>query len=157
MRSFKDNEGREWTISINVTSIKKIKASSLAVDLLDIMDGKLMNRFADDPILFIDVIWLLCEEQAQKLGVTDEEFGRGMAGDALDKASEAFLEELVDFFPKSKRDPLKTVLRKSVLMQDLIMQRAILSLEKPEVEAMLLEKTDREVQKAIDQFNEFGE
>ena len=157
MRSFKDNEGREWTISINVTSIKKIKASSLAVDLLDIMDGKLMNRFADDPILFIDVIWLLCEEQAQKLEVTDEEFGRGMAGDALDKASEAFLEELVDFFPKSKRDPLKTVLRKSVLMQDLVMQRAILSLEKPEVEAMLLEKTDREVQKAIDQFNEFGE
>jgi hypothetical protein len=43
---------------------------------------------------------------------TDEEFGRSMAGDAIDFATTALLEELVDFFPRDRRRLLSKALEK---------------------------------------------
>ena len=41
--------------------------------------------------------------EADKLGVSDEDFGRAMAGDAILGATDALLDEIVDFFPNPKR------------------------------------------------------
>ena len=51
----------------------------------------------------MDVLYVVCKRQADSAGVTDEQFGRAMAGDAVDAATKAFLEELADFTP-SPRD-----------------------------------------------------
>jgi hypothetical protein len=56
-----------------------------------------------DPVLLCDVIYAACKPQADERQVSDEAFGASMAGDAIEHATAALLEELVDFCP-SPRD-----------------------------------------------------
>ena len=116
MRSFKDNAGRTWTIAINVDAIKRVRAVA-KIDLLTAIDGKLFQQLADDPVLLVDTIYCVCKPEADAQGITDEDFGRAMAGDAVDAATTAFLEELIDFFPSQKRRPLLKALEKLIALQ----------------------------------------
>jgi len=112
MRTFNDNAGRSWSLALNVWTVKKVR-DLLGVDLLDLggesatgsSDKKpgLLFRLIADPVLLVDVLYVVCKDQADGAGVTDEQFGRAMGGDAIDAATKAFLEELADFTP-SPRD-----------------------------------------------------
>ncbi|MCL4743598.1 MAG: hypothetical protein KJZ54_15495 [Phycisphaerales bacterium] len=102
MKVFKDNAGREWTVEINVAALKRVK-SLAEVDLLGVLDGTLVERLIRDPVLLCDAVYAICKPQADERSVTDEDFGRAMAGDAIEHATEAVLEELVSFCP-SPRD-----------------------------------------------------
>ena len=102
MRTFKDNTGRTWNVAINVDTIKRVRAMT-DVNLLEILGGSVIERLVLDPILLCDVAYAVCKPEAEQRGVSDEDFGRAMAGDAIDEASRALLEDLVDFFP-SPRD-----------------------------------------------------
>ena len=110
MKLFKDNAGREWTITINVSAIKRVR-DLLKVDLLEIVDGKLLERLIRDPVLLCDVVYAACKPDADKQNITDEEFGRAMVGDAIEMATKALLEEITDFFPCARdRANLRKVL-----------------------------------------------
>jgi len=112
MRAFKDNSGRDWSIAVNTSAIKRIRAE-LDVDLMDVVEGDLLRRLYADPILLVDVIYVACKPQADEAGVTDEQFGEAMAGDAIDRATAALVEELVDFFPNRRdRERARRVLAK---------------------------------------------
>jgi hypothetical protein len=102
MKTFKDTAGREWAIAINVTSIKRVR-DLLKVDLLDIVEGKLIERLIADPVLLCDVIYVVCKSDVDAQGISDEDFGRAMAGNAIEHATKALLEDLADFSP-SPRD-----------------------------------------------------
>jgi len=113
MKTFTDNEGRTWEISINVATIRRLR-DALGVDLLKIVEpgNDLLERFSTDPVLLADCIFVLCREQARQRNISDEQFGQALAGDAIDAATSAFLEELVNFFPTSKRLLLTKILEK---------------------------------------------
>lgn len=110
MRTFKDNKGRTWEIALNVWQMKRLR-DTLGIDLVNVIgtsaDGSvkvdLIDRIANDPVLLVDILWVLCEGQAKSAGATDEDFGCSLAGDAIEDATRAFLDELVDFFPGAKR------------------------------------------------------
>ncbi len=102
MRTFTDNAGRTWTVAINVDAIKRVR-DLLSVDLLEILDGKLIEKLIRDPVLLCDVVYAVCKPEADAKSVSDEEFGRAMAGDAIEHATKALLEDLVGFSP-SPRD-----------------------------------------------------
>ena len=102
MKTFTDNAGRTWTIAINVDAIKRVRGT-LDVNLLEVVEGTLIERLIRDPVLLCDVVYAVCKPEADEKGVSDEEFGRAMAGDAIVHATKALLEELVGFSP-SPRD-----------------------------------------------------
>jgi hypothetical protein len=102
MKTFADNAGRTWTVAINVDAIKRVR-DLLEVDLLEILDGKLIEKLYRDPVLLCDVVYAACKPEADARNVTDEDFGRAMAGDVIEHATKALLEELVGFSP-SPRD-----------------------------------------------------
>lgn len=106
MRKFKDSEGREWALSLNIGEAKRVK-DALALDLLDPTS---LQQLAGDPYLICNVLFVLCEKQAKDAGIDDAAFGRGLAGDSIDEATDAFLAELVDFFPKRQREALRNLL-----------------------------------------------
>ena len=114
MSTFKDNAARTWGVTLNVHQMKRIRAH-LGIDLVNVITldagGKvkvdLVDRIANDPCLLVDILWVCVEDEAKAAGVTDEEFGRALAGDAIDEATKALLDELVDFFPGAKRLFLK--------------------------------------------------
>ena len=110
MHVFTDNAGRVWTASLNVATLKRVRALAgvdLASAILVGRDGKveasLLERLASDPALLVDALYALCKDEADRLGVSDEDFGRAMAGDAILAATDALLDEIVDFFPNPKR------------------------------------------------------
>ena len=136
MKTFTDNAGRTWTITVNVDAIKRVR-SLLDVNLLDVVDGKLLERIVGDPVLLCDVIYCLVKPEADAKQVTDEDFGRAMAGDAIDHATTALLEELVDFFPGPKRRVLAKALAKLQALEARALEVAETRLDDPELEARI--------------------
>jgi hypothetical protein len=110
MRRFTDTKGRAWELDLNVRQMKRVR-DILGIDLVNIIstgkDGAVatdtLDRVANDPILLVDILWVLCEGQAKSAGVTDEDFGSSLAGESIAEATRAFLDELVDFFPGARR------------------------------------------------------
>jgi hypothetical protein len=102
MKSFTDNAGRSWSVEVNVAALKRVKGLA-GVDLLEVLDGTLIDRLIRDPVLLCDVLYAACKPEADAKGVSDEEFGRAMAGDAIEHATGALLDEIVSFCP-SPRD-----------------------------------------------------
>lgn len=116
MRTFKDRQSREWTVDLNITEAKRAK-SMLQVDILDLMDEakgtELLARLQGDEIFVVDLVYVLVKDQADKLGVTDEDFGRAMAGGAIDEAHKVLLAEICDFFRNpARRAVLRTMMAK---------------------------------------------
>lgn len=136
MKTFKDNADRIWTVEINVDAIKRVR-DLVDLDLLAAAagGGAVIQKLAGDPILLCDVVYVLCKPQAEKLSVSDEEFGRAMAGDAIAEATEAVLEELVRFFPKGQqRDLLAKALRKLDKLEAMVFAATTEKLDSDEME-----------------------
>jgi hypothetical protein len=125
VRTFVDNAGRTWTLAINVWAVKKVKGL-LGVDLYSLIDGNFeaLGKLVGDPVGLVEVLYCLCKDEADRLGVSDEDFGRGMGGDSLARATDAFLAEYTDFFPDPRvRAGLAKVLEKGKIVRDLMMDR----------------------------------
>lgn len=111
MTTWKDNEGRPWTFSVNMWTCKQVK-SETGWDLPNILnDGmeKLGQLVADKCELF-SVFLVLLKDQIDKRGMTPEQFGMAVAGDALACAAESFLEALADFFPARQSSQIKRLI-----------------------------------------------
>ena len=108
MKVFKDRLGREWSLELNILTIKRIKDLA-KVDLLQIGSGK-VNSLTDDPYKIVEVLGLLVADQIKTLGISQDVFLAGLSGESLDQASQALLEELVDFFPSRRGVILRKIL-----------------------------------------------
>lgn len=122
MPSFKDSNGREWMLRLDAPTIRAIR-QSLDVNLAS-FDGPTFARLGSDPCLLVDVLWLMCREQAQPIGVTDEQFGRSLVADSLEAGSDALLEAIVDFSPSRRAKVLKEMIRKAGQIQEQQIKRA---------------------------------
>lgn len=111
MKTFVDSMSRTWTVAVNVATIKRIK-SLLDINLMEAVTGDLIETLKSDPCLLVDVLYCVCKNEADAKGVTDESFGEAMAGDVIEFATDAFLSELIDFFPTAKRQLLKKAFQK---------------------------------------------
>jgi len=123
MRVFKDNAGRSWTIAIHVAAVKRVRGL-LSLDLYSLLDERFagLAKLLADPVDFVDVLYVLCKDDADRLGITDEDFGRAMAGDSIEHARNAFLEEYADFFPDPRvRAGLRKVMAASAKVRDRMM------------------------------------
>jgi hypothetical protein len=148
MKTFNDNAARSWTVQINVDAIRRVRDLA-SVNLLEVIEGKLIERLVSDPILLCDVIYVVCKPEADAREISDADFGRAMAGDAIDSATTALLEELVSFFPQAKRRVLAKALAKLQNLQRIVSERAESMLESPDLEQQILrqlDELDREAQ-----------
>jgi hypothetical protein len=141
MKTFTDNAGRTWTIAINVGAVKRVRGL-LDVDLLEAVEGRLLERLVSDPVLLCDVIYALCKPEADPRNISDEEFGRAMGGDAIDGATAALLSELVDFFPKGRRGVLRKALDKLETLQQRVIDHATRRIESDEIDRLIEKELD---------------
>ena len=136
MKTFKDNQDRKWTVTINVSAIKRVRAE-LDLDLLEAIEGTLLERMVSDPILLCDILYVLVKPEADAKGISDEDFGRAMAGDAIDRACQAFIGELVDFFPTGRREVLAQAVAKVRQIEAKVCDRAMARLQGAEVDDLI--------------------
>lgn len=106
-KGFTDTEGRTWDVSVNVSTIARVK-SLCGVNLLEAVEtgSKLLDDLSGDPVMLCNVLFAIVKPQADARGITDEAFGSALGGDALASATEAFVQAIIDFFPKARRDVL---------------------------------------------------
>ena len=133
MHTFQDTQGRTWSVTINVDAIRRVR-SLLDINLLDAIEGKLLERLVTDPVLLCDILFALVQPEAEAKQVTDEDFGRALGGDVLDFATTALLEELVDFFPSGKRTVFRKALEKLKKLEGIALETATKRLESDELE-----------------------
>jgi hypothetical protein len=128
MAQFKDSEGREWSVKVVVDLVEKVR--EIGVDLVDVT-GQAMKRLANDDVLLVRVMWLICEQQADDQHVTPAQFGAAMFGDALDSAYEALRGALDDFFPRRKRDFWRKMMATDAAQQAAAMEIGLEALNDP--------------------------
>jgi len=134
MAEFRDNEGRTWLVTVTTTTLKRVK-SLLGVDLGKMAaDGSLYQVLADDPILLCDLLYAICRPEADAREIKDEDFGRGLAGDAIDAATTALMEGLIDFFPKGRRELHRKALAKFRTLEQKAIQNAEDRIESDELD-----------------------
>jgi len=107
MRTFADSAGRQWKVELTLGAAKRIQALT-GVNLLELDRGDppLLTRLGLDVMLLCDVIFAVLEPQAEAAGVSDEQFGEALGGEAILAARTAFFEELADFFRRLGRADL---------------------------------------------------
>ena len=104
MPSFKDTEGRVWTLRITVAAIRRIKDIA-GIDLGDFSvfgEGGPFSDLGSDSCRLVEIVYAAVKPEADIIGVTMEKFMESFVGETVVKASEALLESLADFFPGSQ-------------------------------------------------------
>lgn len=117
MASFKDDQKRSWSIVVTIPLARKVR-DQLGVDILKTQTA--LQELSEDPLMMIDVIYLLCEQQAEKRGVTDEQFGEALSGGSVHHAVEAFTEALINFTSPQRQKILRAMQSTAVELESLL-------------------------------------
>lgn len=142
MHSFKDNAGRAWNLEINVLVCQQLKAAH-GFDVYALLDDgmKKLAELVSNPVHLAEVLCTLIKGQLAALGVTPEQFFAALAGDVLDAAAQAFVDEVLDFFPeRATRQIHKKAILKAKELQAVMVSRA-----EKELESLDLEDTARKL------------
>lgn len=92
--------GREWLLKLDGPRIKDVRQAFDGLDLADTdRSMRAYDQCASDPVLLVDVLYVLCRDQAQAAGLTDRQFGEALVGPAIVEATKALVDAYADFSP----------------------------------------------------------
>ena len=111
-------------------------------DCATLLDGKLAEDLSTDPMLMCDILFAVCKPEA---GLSAEDFGCGLAGDAIEFATDALLEAITDFFPRSRRQLLSAVLARRKRLEHLAANKIEQQMAAPELDRLLESKMEQEI------------
>lgn len=138
--------GIDWDVSVNVQLIKDAQ-KHLDVDLCDLpSDFELLQRLRSDDVLLVNCLYLICQQQCKDNSITDEDFGRLMAGDVIEKAEKAFWAAMLFFFRGARREQLEKQIQLASKME-----KAALSEMTDERGQALVNKVQRAAGKTLDE------
>ena len=134
-----DRKSNVWIVEIDTSTLRRVKAVT-GVNLLECVEGDLIERLSSDVLLLVDVLYAILQPQADQQQITDEQFGEGLAGDVITDATTALLEAMVAFFPEPRRRLLKTAAAKYAAVQTKAMEMVQAKLDSPELEKQLIDQ-----------------
>jgi len=146
MKTFRETAGREWAGTVDVNAIKRVMKAPienlgepLKVNLLALVepDSDLLKKVVEYPPLVCDIAYAILKPQCDEKNVSDEDFGRAMGGDVLEKVLDLILEETVDFFPPGRRTVLRRMLQKSQTFAEKARALTMARLEAGELDAAI--------------------
>ena len=154
MHSFKDKNGTDWIIDLNLETIRFIESCNFGQALrkddnyyiqMWPPQEDLFTEIITNPAVAFGMIWCCCREQAAERNIkSEEEFARLFNGQAAQDSRLALYEELPDFFPE-----MRTTLKALIDRYSRIHQIADQKLGKKATEMMSDEMLEKEVDKAI--------
>ena len=135
MKTFTDNANRTWTVAVNVGAVKRMR-DLLKLDLAGDNLADVIGKLANDPVALVDTLWVILQN------VSAEAFADAIAGDVITRATEALLEEIVDFFPEPKRRMMRRILELMRSAERQALERLEAMAGSPEMEARLQKEID---------------
>lgn len=128
MAKFTDLAGREWKVEVNTWTLKTVReATGFEIARLLNDDMRRLKEVAEDPVRFCEVLRALCAGQHKDL--PEEDFMRGMAGDPLEEAFEAFMTAYADFYPSQRGKVLRALARKEKELGQALTEQALKAID----------------------------
>ena len=137
-----DGEGRRWSTTITVGTLKRVQ-ELVDVNLLDVFDGVLLNRLADDPVLLANTLYAVCKPQADQRNIDDLAFGELLVGDTIEAAAEALVRGLSLFFPQQRRTALASLWAKMSRARSAMLDMATAKLDSPQMDQAIQVEIER--------------
>lgn len=106
MARFADAAGREWPLNITFGMAGELK-SDANFDLGAPNNETFGRVLYSDPFGLVKVLWVIIRRDAEKLGVTNDQFLEAMDGETLDLACDALMEALSDFIHRRRSATVK--------------------------------------------------
>lgn len=98
MTTFRDNDGRVWTLRVTIETVRRLR-DEIKFDLLDV---KQYRCAVTDPVLCGRVVFRCLLENAER-GLKEDAFLNALWGDSIDQMRDAFGAAVIHFFPTSLR------------------------------------------------------
>ncbi len=150
---FTDERNRTWRLELNYSLAKRLRDVT-GLDFVNYQDGKALLAIHDSDEKLVQVLWLLCEPQAQAASVSEEEFGAGLGGDALEQGIEALEQALLNFSRPAKRQAIAAIRDKAhelVAAQTNLTETKLRSPKVTEFLAAKLAEASAEIDRQIDE------
>jgi hypothetical protein len=143
MATFKDRLDRTWTIDLTVLEVKKVK-NEFKLDLCEwsSRENKVFERLANDPVLLVDVLSCLLEDQIKHLGLTEKQFAQGMAGIGIVNATNALVEAIVNFSPPQEGQVMQAMWKKVQATKELAAVQVLERVENLDLDSLVKRKID---------------
>lgn len=135
MAGFKDAAGRDWIVRVDYGAVERVLEIA-GIKLLSIFEPGGAKSIAD-PLVMLRVIWALCQPQAEKLGVSAEQFKQGLDGDSAEAAGTAIQEAVINFSPSRLRGVMTKLMQKSKAFQAAALTEAETAVDNLEFKSLL--------------------
>ena len=127
MRTFKDAQDREWTIDLNIASVRALRERAARVDSLknvDLLDYAGVLLSVSDPFFAADLLFETVRDQAEERGVSPEDFGASLRGKILFDAIAEWSAEYLDFFPEpTAKEKAQALVEKSAKAREVLFEK----------------------------------
>lgn len=142
--TFVDLSGRTWMLEITAGALKRLR-EQVGFDLATLVKQKLaaLVDLLDDPERFVGALWVLCEQQAARFGLTPEQFPEGFGGSTLEAAGNAFVEAIALFSRNPTRDLLRVWAKKHMEIETKTAKMGTAKLEEIDLDKMLADTINR--------------
>lgn len=111
MGVFKTTDGAEWTIAVNVLTVKRVREAT-GEELLAIFPGGVSAHAMTDYVKCAEMIAAVVQPQLAAAGKTADDFLATLDATALEAAAEALMREIANFSPEPQRTLLLAALDK---------------------------------------------
>lgn len=162
MPTFKDANDREWTIKLDSPTILRIRSATCDVDRckhlqgrgctgIDLGDstGETQYQLRRDVVMLVNTLYLLCQKEAHERGISDEQFGACVVGDAIERATIAMDGAIADFFQDGTRKILKAIALKDAEVRKLGLERALEKINDPQLAQQFVAAMEAELDDAV--------
>lgn len=120
-RVFTDEKQRQWSVFIGVSQLRKVREQT-SFDGAGLLLQETFQKL-NDPVLLVDVLWVLLESQANAKQISQEEFAEGFVGDAIERALDSLVGAVSDFLPSTQRAALVVLWEQRTAAMTLVQQR----------------------------------
>ena len=149
MHIFKDNAGRDWSLSLTIGNAMLVK-DRLGVDLLqpEVGEPPLLTQLGTDEMLLAQVIAALLESQFELHKIDAAQVYQCFDGPTFGRAHEAFYKELIDFFLQRGRADRARAVEKQMQMIIAGTKAAMTRVEQINVDVVIdqaMKKVDEEL------------
>lgn len=136
MTTFKDKNSREWLIEIDYPTIKRVKLKT-GFNLLSILDAD--KAEAIDQLKMLEILFSICEPQAGKESVNEDQFIAMLNTDSVMDATSAIMEGLANFSPSRLRPSIHKAIQKQEAVQAALLIEANKKMDEKSVESIVKE------------------
>lgn len=111
LMTFEDDKGREWSMKVDASTYLRLREDD--IDLSKLFEPE--NKFLEELLLgenmfaFLGIIGMVTESQREKEGISKEDFYDSLGGSAIEGATLAFIQAIINFSSAPKRPAMQAV------------------------------------------------